>query len=176
MRKSWNIFFKCYTFFINLIINYKIMNLDKKYQIITSSFEEKEITLRDLFDGKNKVLLYFYPKDNTPGCTLENKDFSCLKDEFLNIWIKVLWVSKDAILMHKNFIEKHSLQNDLISDLSLDLHKELWAYWEKNNYWKTVLWVIRSTFLFDENGELIKEWKNIKATWHAQRILKELQS
>ena len=66
------------------------------------------------------------------------------------------------------------LKNDLISDPELILHKELWAYWEKNNYWKIVRGVIRSSFLVNREWEIIKEWKNIKATGHAERLLKEL--
>lgn len=151
------------------------MDFERKYKLLTTDLVEKEINIKELFDWKNKVLLYFYPKDNTPGCTLENKDFSCLKNDFLEIWIKIFWVSKDAIDLHKKFIEKQFLKNDLISDVTLELHKELGAYWEKNNYWKKVMWVIRSTFLFDKEWTLIKEWKNVKATWHAQRILNELQ-
>ncbi len=152
------------------------MDFERKYKLLTTDLVEKEINIKELFDWKNKVLLYFYPKDNTPGCTLENKDFSCLKNDFLEIWIKIFWVSKDAIDLHKKFIEKQFLKNDLISDVTLELHKELGAYWEKNNYWKKVMWVIRSTFLFDKEWTLIKEWKNVKATWHAQRILNELQN
>lgn len=151
------------------------MDFERKYKLLTTDLVEKDINIKELFDWKNKVLLYFYPKDNTPGCTLENKDFSCLKNDFLEIWIKIFWVSKDAIDLHKKFIEKQFLKNDLISDVTLELHKELGAYWEKNNYWKKVMWVIRSTFLFDKEWTLIKEWKNVKATWHAQRILNELQ-
>ena len=152
------------------------MDFERKYKLLTTDLVEKEINIKELFDWKNKVLLYFYPKDNTPGCKLENKDFSCLKNDFLEIWIKIFWVSKDAIDLHKKFIEKQFLKNDLISDVTLELHKELGAYWEKNNYWKKVMWVIRSTFLFDKEWTLIKEWKNVKATWHAQRILNELQN
>lgn len=152
------------------------MDFERKYKLLTTDLVEKDINIKELFDWKNKVLLYFYPKDNTPGCTLENKDFSCLKNDFLEIWIKIFWVSKDAIDLHKKFIEKQFLKNDLISDVTLELHKELGAYWEKNNYWKKVMWVIRSTFLFDKEWTLIKEWKNVKATWHAQRILNELQN
>ena len=149
------------------------MNLENKYKIlIKGEFFEK--TLKEIFAENEKTLLYFYPKNDTPGCTLENKDFSCLKEQFTEKWIKIVWVSRDKIESHKKFAEKYFLQNDLISDEDLTLHKELWAYGEKKNYWKIVLWVIRSTFLFDKNWNLLQEFRNVKATWHAERILKML--
>ena len=150
------------------------MDLEKKYDILLTNTEVKNLSLKEIL-WNTKTLIYVYPKDNTPGCTLENKDFSCLRQDFLKKWIKLVWVSKDSIEAHKKFVWNHLLQNDLVSDPELILHKELWAYWEKNNYWKIVLWVIRSTFLFDENQNLVKSWKGIKATWHAQRVLNEIQ-
>ncbi len=150
------------------------MNLENKYEVLTWNWEVKLLTLKEILSDDKKTLLYFYPKDNTPWCSLENKDFSCLKKDFEAKWIKLVWVSKDSIESHKKFKNNFMLENDLISDSDLVLHKELWAYWEKNNYWKIVLWVIRSTFLFDENKNLIKSWKGIKATWHALRVLNEI--
>ena len=150
------------------------MNLENKYEVLTWNWEVKLLTLKEILSDDKKTLLYFYPKDYTPWCSLENKDFSCLKKDFEAKWIKLVWVSKDSIESHKKFKNNFMLENDLISDSDLVLHKELWAYWEKNNYWKIVLWVIRSTFLFDENKNLIKSWKGIKATWHALRVLNEI--
>lgn len=150
-----------------------MLNLEKKYEILVS-WEVLEKSLKEIFSESEKTLLYFYPKDNTPGCTLENKDFSCLKKQFEEKWIKIIWVSKDSIDSHKKFVEKHTLENDLISDSELTLHKELWAYWEKKNYWKIVQWVIRSTFLFDSEWNILKEYRNIKATCHAERVLKDM--
>lgn len=148
--------------------------INTKINIISNSFE-KEIIFWDLLFENKKTLLFFYPKDNTPWCTNENIWFTELKKDFENLWIKLVWVSKDSVSSHKNFIEKHSLENSLISDPDLILHKHFWAYWEKNNYWKIVLWVIRSTFLLDEKGDIIKEWKNVRAKWHPERVLKEIQ-
>lgn len=150
-----------------------MINLEKKYEIL-SAWEVFEKNLKEIFKDSEKTLLYFYPKNNTPGCTLENKDFSCLKKDFEEKWIKIVWVSKDSIESHKNFASKQAIENDLISDPDLVLHKELWAFWEKNNYWKIVEWVIRSTFLFDSKGNILKEYKNVRAKGHAERILKDL--
>lgn len=148
------------------------LDLNQSYQAITSSWDIAELDLKTLLSFSDKTILYFYPKDNTPGCTTENKDFSSMKDEFNKLGITLIGVSKDSIESHKKFIEKQELTIDLISDPELTLHKELGAYGEKNNYGKIVQGVIRSTFLFNKQGEIIQEWKNIKATGHAARILK----
>lgn len=150
------------------------LDLNKKYEAIAYTGDTWTFSLKELLSFGKKTILYFYPKDNTPGCTIENKDFSCLKDEFAKIWIVVIWVSKDSISSHKDFIKSEDLKVDLISDPELTLHKHFWAYWEKNNYWKIVTWVIRSTFLLDSEGNILKSWKNVKATNHANKILKEL--
>ncbi len=151
------------------------LNLENKYDVLLASWEVKNLPLKDIL-GDNKTILYFYPKDNTPGCTIENKDFSSLKSEFEELDYKLVWVSKDSIESHKKFVEKQDLVNDLISDPDLILHKKLWAYWEKNNYWKIVYWVIRSTFIVDNSWEVIKEYRNIRAKGHAERVLKELKN
>jgi len=150
------------------------LDLNAKYDVVSYNWNISTFTLKEILSLWEKTLLYFYPKDNTPGCTIENKDFSCLKEEFSKIWIVVIWVSKDSIYSHKKFIESQDLKINLISDPELTLHKHFWAYWEKNNYWKIVTWVIRSTFLVDNEGNILKSWKNVKATNHAQKVLKEL--
>jgi peroxiredoxin Q/BCP len=149
------------------------LNLKNTYNILTKNWEEN-LSLLEIFSAE-KNILFFYPRDNTPGCTVENKDFTCLKSEFDKLWVKLVWVSKDSMESHWKFVAKHALENDLISDVELNLHKELWAYWEKNNYWKIIMWVIRSTFLISKDWEVLKEWRNIRAKWHAERILEELK-
>jgi len=151
------------------------INLDAKYEAIGSTWESEEFRLGDLLSYSEKTLLFFYPKDNTPGCTVENKDFSCLVEDFKKLWIMLIWVSKDSIESHRKFIEKQGLKVDLLSDPDLTLHKELSVYGEKKNYWKVYMWVIRSTFLLDSKGNILNEWRNIRAKWHAERILKELK-
>lgn len=150
------------------------INLNNKFDAIGSNLQVWNFDLKTLLSFWERTLLYFYPADNTPGCTIENKDFSCLKDEFAKKWIVVIWVSKDSIDSHNKFIQGQELKVDLISDPELVLHKELWVYWEKNNYWKKIMWVIRSSFLLNKEWKVLKEYRNIKATWHAERLLKEL--
>jgi len=151
------------------------LNLQNKYDILLSNEEVKNLSLKDIL-WKNKTILYFYPKDNTPWCTVENKDFTQLKSEFETLGYKLVWVSKDSIESHKKFIEKQELKNDLISDVDLILHKELWVWWEKKNYWKVFMWVIRSTFIVDNSWNILKEWRNIRAKGHVERLLKELKN
>lgn len=150
------------------------MNLDIKISIIKENLQIEEKKIWEIFAKNKKTLLFFYPKDETPWCTLENIDFSKYKNDFLQKWIYLIWVSKDSIENHKKFIENSCLKNDLISDESLELHKSFWAFWEKNNYWKIILWVIRSTFLIDEKWNIIKSWKNVKAKWHVEKVLREI--
>jgi peroxiredoxin Q/BCP len=148
------------------------LDLNQNYQAITSAWDIAELDLKTLLSFSDKTVLYFYPKDNTPGCTIENKDFSSLREEFNKLGVTLIGVSKDSIESHKKFIEKQELTIDLISDPELILHKALGAYGEKNNYGKIVQGVIRSTFLLNKQGEILEEWRNIRAKGHAERILK----
>lgn len=148
------------------------LNLQNTYNFVIWN-EEKNLSLAEIL-GNKKTILFFYPKDNTPWCTVENKDFTCLQKDFEALWYQLIWVSKDSVESHKKFIEKQELKNGLISDPELILHKELWAYGEKNNYGKIVMGVIRSTFIINKNGKIEKEYRNIRAKGHAERILKEL--
>jgi len=151
------------------------IDLTQKYDFLSNSWKIENASLADISQNKN-IILYFYPADNTPGCTTENKDFTCLKQDFIKLWYLPVWISKNSIESHKNFREKQGLDIDLITDSELTLHKALWVYGEKNNYWKKVMWVIRSTFIIDKAWEIVKEYRNIKATWHAERLLKELKN
>ncbi len=127
--------------------------------------------------SKNKLnILYFYSKDNTPWCTTQAMEFTQLQNEFKKMWCEIIWVSKDNIESHKNFYYKHNLGVLLISDEKLELHKQYNIIWEKNLYGKKTIWVIRSTFLLDADANIIKEWRNIKAKWHANRVLEYLKS
>ena len=134
-----------------------------------------KISLNELLQKSTYTLLYFYPKDNTPGCTKEAVDFTNLQDDFSDLDIQIVGVSKDSENSHCKFTDKHNLSIPLISDPELTLHKQFGARWEKNNYGKIVQWVIRSTFLLDKNWQIVKERTNVRATWHAERVLKEVQ-
>lgn len=122
-----------------------------------------------------KVLLFVYPKDNTPGCTTESKDFSALESEFLALGIRVIGVSPDSVASHQKFIQLQDLSVLLLSDPEKKLIEPLGAWGEKKNYGKTYMGIIRSTFLIDIKTQIIeKEWRNVRAKGHAERVLKEL--
>ena len=99
----------------------------------------------------DRTLLYFYPKDNTPGCTLEAQDFTRLKGEFANLGIQIIGVSKDSEVSHEKFTSSCNLGIDLISDTDGRLHEEFAVIGEKKNYGKVYVGVIRSTFLLDSS-------------------------
>ena len=132
-----------------------------------------EICLRDL---KGKwVILYFYPKDNTPGCTTEAKEFSELIDEFEKLGAVVIGVSPDSPKKHCNFIEKHNLKVTLLSDEEKKVLKEYGAWGKKKNYGREYEGVIRSTFIIDPEGNIVKEFRNVRAKGHAAKVLEELK-
>ncbi len=121
------------------------------------------------------TLLYFYPKDDTPGCTLEAQDFTRLKKEFKALAIHIIWVSRDSEFSHEKFCNKYDLDVTLISDEDVSLHDQFGVIGEKNNYGKISIGTIRSTFLLDSSGKILKEWRNVKATGHAEKVLREVR-
>lgn len=132
------------------------------------------MTLNSLISQSPLTLLYFYPKDDTPGCTLEAQDFTRLVPEFTKLWIQIIWVSRDSEVSHEKFCNKYNLAINLISDDSDELHEQFGVIGEKKNYGKVYIGVIRSTFLLNQSGEIIKEWRNVRATGHADKVLREI--
>jgi len=132
------------------------------------------MNLTPLLSTSPQTLLYFYPKDDTPGCTLEAQDFTRLVPDFAKLGIQIIGVSKDSESSHENFCNKYSLGITLISDESGELHEQFGVIGEKKNYGKVYIGVIRSTFLLDSTGNIVKEWRNVKATGHAEKVLREL--
>ena len=128
----------------------------------------------DKYKGK-KIVLYFYPKDNTSGCTLEAIQFSELKDEFEKINSVIIGVSKDSLLSHKKFIEKHNLKVELVSDedISIQEHFDVWKL--KKMCGKEYMGTVRSTFILDDEGNILKEFRNVKAKGHAVKVLEALK-
>lgn len=131
----------------------------------------KKDELNNFIKSNKYTVLYFYPKDNTSGCTLEAKNFSCLKQEFDKLWVWIVWISKDSEKSHGNFIQKQELTINLISDENLELHNKYQVLWEKSMYGKKYIWTIRSTFLLNNKCEIVKEWRNVKVNWHTEEVL-----
>jgi len=127
------------------------------------------------FNGK-KVILYFYPKDNTPGCTLEGHAFNRLKPEFSKLNTVILGVSRDNLKSHHNFINKCGFQFDLLSDADEKLCQFFDVIKEKNMYGKKVMGIERSTFIIDEDGTIVKEYRKVQADGHAEQVLEDLKT
>jgi peroxiredoxin Q/BCP len=139
--------------------------------------DETEICLRDLV-GK-WIILYFYPKDNTPGCTKEACDFSEALEEFEDLDAIILGVSPDSPKKHRNFIEKKNLKITLLSDENKEVIKKYGAWGIKKMYGKEYEGVIRSTFIINPQREIVAEFKNVRVKGHIDKVkekLKELQS
>ncbi len=126
------------------------------------------------FKGKN-IVLYFYPKDSTPGCTLEGQDFRDNKSKFSARNTVILGVSRDSVKSHENFKSKQSFSFDLLSDPDEKLCKQFDVIKEKNMYGKKVIGIERSTFLIDEDGILVKEWRKVKVKGHVEEVLEEIK-
>jgi thioredoxin-dependent peroxiredoxin len=123
-----------------------------------------------------KTVIFFYPKDSTPGCTIESKEFSQLKDEFESHQTQIYGVSRDSIDSHKKFMENENLCIDLLSDPDEVLCDIFGVIQEKSLYGRKFMGVVRSTFLVDENGRLLKKWDKVSAPGHAQEVLNFIKS
>ncbi|MEB6666891.1 peroxiredoxin [Acinetobacter vivianii] len=132
-----------------------------------------EINLAEI--SSEWLVLYFYPKDSTPGCTTQAVGFSCLKDQFDALNCQIIGVSRDSVKAHQNFTEKQALSIDLISDKEEVLCKHFDVIKEKNMYGKQVMGIERSTFIF-HNKQLVKSYRKVKAAGHAEQVLEDLKS
>ena len=132
----------------------------------------KEYSLED-YKGK-KVLLYFYPKDNTPGCTKEACSLRDWNSEIIKRGVTVMGVSKDSIQSHNKFRDKHGLNFILLSDPEKTVHMAYDAWGEKKLYGKVSLGTIRKTFLIDENGNIEKIWNKVAVATHGEDVVKYL--
>ena len=121
------------------------------------------------------LVLYFYPKDNTPGCTTEGLDFNALYPAFRKAGAEILGVSRDSVKSHQNFCAKHGFAFDLISDADEAVCRAFGVIKEKNMYGKKVLGIERSTFLVDPEGRVAESWRGVKVPGHAEAVLEALK-
>ena len=134
----------------------------------------REVKLRD-FKGHNLVL-YFYPKDNTPGCTQEGQDFRDLYKKFRSANTEVVGISKDSVKSHDSFIAKFGFPFMLISDPEQKACDAFGVFIEKSMYGKKYMGIDRSTYLFDDKGVLRHEWRGVKVKGHAEEVLEAAKS
>jgi peroxiredoxin Q/BCP len=125
--------------------------------------------------GKSLVL-YFYPKDNTPGCTTESQQFRDLYPAFQQANCEIVGISRDSIRSHENFKTKFSFPFDLLSDADEKVCNQFGVMKQKMLYGKQVRGIERSSFVLDKNGNLVKEWRGLKADGHAQEVLAFVQT
>lgn len=122
-----------------------------------------------------KVVLYFYPKDDTPGCTTEACGFRDALPDFAKTGAEIFGVSKDSVTRHDKFKAKHELPFTLIADEDGSLCEAYGVWQEKKNYGKTYMGIVRSTFLIDEKGRIAAAWRNLRVKGHVEKVLEEAQ-
>ena len=121
-------------------------------------------------------VLYFYPKDSTPGCTTEAIGFSALKEQFEQANCTVLGISKDSVKSHKNFCTKQNLTISLLSDTEGSLIEPLGVWQLKKNYGKEYMGIVRTTILANPSGEIVKRWDSVKVAGHAETVLESVKA
>ena len=124
---------------------------------------------------KKLYIIYFYPKDNTPGCTNEAKDFSSFVEKFKKLDVDVIGVSKDSIKKHLNIIEKQSLKIKLASDETGEVIESFGVWVEKKMYGRSYMGIERSTFIVSRNGKILEVFRKVKVKNHAQLVLERVQ-
>ncbi|MFZ9034548.1 MAG: peroxiredoxin [Francisellaceae bacterium] len=153
-------------------MTYKIGEMIESLNVPMTSGETFSI---EDYRGK-KLVLYFYPKDNTPGCTSESKDFSRLYPEFVKNNALVFGVSKDSLKSHQNFKAKYDMPFELIADVDKLICEAFGVLKEKSMFGKKYMGIERSTFVIDENGRLVKHWAKVKVSGHAEEVLDYIKS
>jgi len=138
------------------------------------STNKDEFVLKDQLEGY--IVLFFYPKDNTPGCTQEGLDFSSNLTKFKKLNTRVFWISRDSIKSHNNFKNKYKYKFDLISDSDEYLCNLFDVIKEKNMYGKKYLGIERSTFIINPKSILIKEWRKVKVKDHSDEVLEYIKN
>ena len=138
------------------------------------STNKKEYSLQDSIG--NYVIIYFYPKDDTPGCTIETNDFNKLLPKFKKLNCEILGISKDNLKSHNKFRDKYKIKFDLLADEELKVLKKYKVWGKKKFMGREFMGIIRSTYLIDKKGKILKVWDNVKVKDHAKEVLKTLQN
>ena len=121
------------------------------------------------------IVLYFYPKDDTPGCTIETNDFNKLISKFKKLGCEIYGISKDSIKSHEKFREKYKIKFDLLSDEDIKVLKKYKVWGKKKFMGREFMGIIRTTYLIDKKGKILKVWNNVKVKDHANEVLETLK-
>ena len=138
------------------------------------STNKKEYSLKDSIG--NYVIIYFYPKDDTPGCTIETNDFNKLLPKFKKLNCEILGISKDNLKSHDKFRDKYKIKFDLLADEEIKVLKKYKVWAKKKFMGREFMGIVRTTFLIDKKGETLKVWDDVKVKDHAKEVLETLQN
>ena len=138
------------------------------------STNKKDFSLKD--SKGNYVIIYFYPKDDTPGCTTETNDFNKLLPKFKKLNCEILGISKDNLNSHEKFKNKYKIKFDLLADEEKKVLKKYKVWAKKKFMGREFLGIVRTTFLIDKKGKILKIWNNVKVNGHAQEVLETLEN
>ena len=138
------------------------------------STNKSNYTLKDSI-GKY-VVIYFYPKDDTPGCTIETNDFNKLHSKFKKLDCEIYGISKDSIKSHDKFRDKYKIKFDLLADETIKVLKKYKVWGKKKFMGREFMGIIRTTYLIDKKGKILKVWDNVKVKDHAKEVLETLEN
>tara|TARA_B110000914_G_scaffold164057_1_gene144575 strand:- start:1557 stop:2006 length:450 start_codon:yes stop_codon:yes gene_type:complete len=147
--------------------------MNKVKQITCAATNDLQVKIPDE-QGRN-IVLYFYPKDDTPGCTIEGQDFTRLNQQFIDSNSVVYGVSRESITSHDKFICKYDFNFDLISDPDEILCNQFGVIQLKKLYGKEYMGIVRSTFIISPEGNILKQWVNVKVKGHADEVLEAVK-
>ena len=138
------------------------------------STNKEDYSLKDSLG--NYVIIYFYPKDDTPGCIIETNDFNKLLPKFKKLNCKILGISKDNLKSHDKFRDKYKIKFDLLADEEIKVLKKYKVWAKKKFMGREFMGIVRTTFLIDKKGKIIKIWNNVKVKDHAKEVLETLKN
>ena len=137
---------------------------------------QSETSLKKLMGEKKWLVIYFYPKDMTSGCTQESIDFSNMYTRFMDLNAQVVGISKDSVKSHIKFQEKHALPFELIADESQEICHAFDVMKEKSMYGRKYMGIVRSTFVLDADLNIVHEWRNVKVGGHVEAVLEVIEA
>ena len=153
------------------------MKLIKKIKAPSFKLKSTNNEMVDLkFIKSSYIVLYFYPKDDTPGCTIETNDFNKLLSKFKKLECEVFGISKDNLKSHDKFRDKYKIKFDLLADEELTVLKKYKVWGKKKFMGREFMGILRTTFLIDKKGKIIKIWDNVKVKNHAKEVLETLKN
>ena len=146
----------------------------KAFNFTLPSTNQNDYSLKNSID--KYVVLYFYPKDDTPGCTIEANDFNKLFAKFKKLDCEIYGISKDGLKSHAKFRDKYKIKFDLLADEEIKVLKKYKVWGKKKFMGREFMGIIRTTFLIDKKGKILKIWKNVKVKDHAKEVLETLKT